>query len=39
MHEMMALKTLETTAKAPTATRATRQSSFYSSISKAQSEV
>eukprot|EP00043_Microstomoeca_roanoka_P015349 m.153674 g.153674 ORF g.153674 m.153674 type:complete len:1762 (-) comp16240_c6_seq2:45-5330(-) len=39
MTEMMAMKTLETTAKAPTATRATRQGSFYSSITKVSSEI
>ncbi|EGD75038.1 hypothetical protein PTSG_07263 [Salpingoeca rosetta] len=39
VHELMAMKTLETTARAPVATRATRQGSFYSSITQAASEI
>ena len=39
VHELMAVKTLETTSRAPVAARATRQSSFYSSISQATSEI
>jgi hypothetical protein len=38
IHEQMARKTLEVTAAAPKATRATRQSSFYSSIPVQSSE-
>jgi hypothetical protein len=32
MHEMMSVKTLETTAKAPAHAGSTRQDSFFSSI-------